>query len=74
MPSRCVVYGCSNLPDPEKGISLHKIPFYNDSRPEAIKRRKVWVDFVKSKRAKWEPGREAIYALSILKRTLLTEY
>jgi hypothetical protein len=56
MPSRCVVYGCSNLPDPEKGISLHKIPFYNDSRPEAIKRRKVWVDFVKSKRAKWEPG------------------
>jgi hypothetical protein len=56
MPSRCVVYGCSNLPDPEKGISLHKIPFYNDLRPEAIKRRKVWVDFVKSKRAKWEPG------------------
>ena len=56
MPSRCVVYGCSNVPDPENGIILHKIPYDLDLRPEAIKRRKVWVDFVKRKRAKWEPS------------------
>ena len=28
MPDRCVVYGCSNKADPEKGIGLHKIPFF----------------------------------------------
>ena len=55
MPSRCVVYGCSNIPDIENGIVLHKIPYDQDLRPEAIKRRKRWVDFVKRKRAKWEP-------------------
>ena len=54
MPSRCVVYGCSNRPDPEKGIILHKIPYDQDLRPEAIKRRNIWVNFVKRKRAKWE--------------------
>ena len=56
MPSRCVVFGCSNTPDPKNGIILHKIPYEGDSRPEAIKRRKRWVDFVKRKRAKWEPS------------------
>ena len=28
MPDRCVVYGCSNKADPEKGIGLHKISFF----------------------------------------------
>ena len=56
MPSRCVVYGCSNVPDPANGIILHKIPYDEELRPEAIKRRKLWVDFVKRKRAKWEPS------------------
>ena len=52
---QCVVAGCSNDPDPENGIFLHKIPFADDHRPVAKKRRKNWVDFVKTKRAKWEP-------------------
>ncbi|CAB3984914.1 THAP domain-containing 1-like [Paramuricea clavata] len=56
MPSRCVVFGCSNTCDPKNGVILHKIPYDGDSRPEAIKRRKRWVDFVKRKRAKWEPS------------------
>ena len=30
--------------------------FYGDTRPEAQKRRKRWVDWVKLKRAKWEPS------------------
>ena len=55
MPGRCVAGGCSAFPDVEKGLVLHAIPFYNDDRPEARKRRKKWVDFVKQKRAKWEP-------------------
>ena len=54
MPLRCVVYGCSNVPDIENGIVLHKITYDQDVRPEAIKRRKCWVDFVKRKRANWE--------------------
>ena len=56
MPSRCVVFGCSNTPHPKNGIIVHKIPYDGDSRPEAIKRRKRWVDFVKHKHAKWEPS------------------
>ena len=56
MPSCCVVFGCSNIPDPANGIVLHRIPFDGDLRPEAVKRRKRWVDFVKRRRAKWEPS------------------
>ena len=59
MPSRCVVYGCSNYPDAKNQIALHPIPFYGDQRPEAAKRRKRWVDFVKQKRAKWEPSKQS---------------
>ena len=32
---RCVVAGCSNIPDTEKCIALHKIPFHGDDRSEA---------------------------------------
>lgn len=56
MPSRCVVFGCSNTPDPASGIALHKIPYDKDFRPEAIERRQRWLDFIKRKRAKWEPS------------------
>ena len=55
MPKRCVVAGCDNVADKEKGISLHRIPYLQDERPEAKKRRKKWVDFVNLKRAKWTP-------------------
>ena len=54
MPARCVVYGCSNTPDAVNQIALHPIPYYGDLRPEAVKRRKHWIDFVKLKRAGWE--------------------
>ena len=57
MPGRCLAGGCFAFPDVEKGIVLHAIPFYNDDRPEARKRRKKWFDFVKQEiqmGAKWE--------------------
>ena len=56
MPETCVVAGCSNTRNTEKGIGLHKIPYYRDDRKEAKARRKKWVAFVKLKRAKWEPS------------------
>ena len=56
MPSLCVVFGCSNTPDSKSSIILHKIPYDGNSRPEAIKRRKRWVDFIKRKHAKLEPS------------------
>ena len=59
MPGRCVVAGCSIFPDVQNGIILHTIPFFNDDRPEAKERRKKWVDFIKQKRAKWEPTRNS---------------
>ena len=56
MPGRCVVGGCSAFPDVQIGLILNAIPFLNgDECPEARKRRKKWIDFVKQKRAKWEP-------------------
>jgi len=46
-------------PDVQEGLILHGTPFLDDERPEAKKRRKKWVDFVKQKRAKWEPTRNS---------------
>lgn len=60
MPARCVVGGCSNTRNIQEGIGLHTIPFYGDNRPEAKKRRKRWVDFVKAKREKWEPSKNSV--------------
>ena len=60
MPARCVVGGCSNTRNIQEGIALHTIPFYGDDRPEAKKRRKRWVDFVKAKCAKWEPSKNSV--------------
>ena len=59
MPNRCVAGGCSNFADVEKGIVLHGIPFLNDERSEAKKRRRKWVEFVKQKRDKWEPTKNS---------------
>ena len=59
MPTRCVAGGCSNTPDLDNGIALHSIPYFGDDRPQAKKRRKKWVDFVKQKRAKWEPSKNS---------------
>ena len=54
MPEKCVVFGCSNVRNKQKGIKLHPIPFYGKSDSEKQRRRKKWVDFVKLKRAHWE--------------------
>ena len=55
----CCIYGCSNRPDVVNRIALHPIPYYGNMRPEAVRRRKRWIDFVKLKRAGWEPSRES---------------
>lgn len=60
MPNLCVVYGCSNKADPQKGIGLHKIPFLGDDRPECVRRRKKWVDFVLRRRAHWKPTKNSV--------------
>ena len=60
MPDRCVVYGCSRENSLESGISLHKIPFLNDDRPEAKKRRKKWTDFVSIKRKEWTATKHSV--------------
>ena len=67
MPDRCVAASCSNVADPSKGIFVQTIPFFGDFRPEAIKRRKKWVDFVKAKRAKWEPTNPRVIQITIFK-------
>ena len=39
---------------------MHTIPFYGDDHPEAKKRRNRWVNFVKAKRAKYEPSQSSV--------------
>ena len=68
MLKRCVTAGCRNKRNLEEGISLHKLPFYGDERPEAKKRRKKWVDFVRLKRAKWEPSQSSVLCSEHFKR------
>lgn len=56
MPNKCVAANCSNAADACKRIFIDTIPFFGDSWPKAIiKRRKKWVDFIKAKQAKWKP-------------------
>ena len=57
MPERCVAARCNNTADPEKGISIHRIPFFNSENAAAQKRRKKWIDFVLARRKNWKPGR-----------------
>ena len=53
---RCVVFGCNNTASSGKGISLYRIPFWDDSRQVAKSRRKKWLDFIRRKRDKWNPS------------------
>ena len=50
----------SNVRSLENGRGLHMIPFYGHERPEAKKRRKRWIDFVRLKRAQWEPSKDSV--------------
>ena len=52
MPDACVVFGYSRTADPQRGIRLHRIPIFDDSREESIKRGWKWVNFVQQRRAK----------------------
>jgi THAP domain len=49
MVNRCVAYGCSNVANKEKGISMHKFPSEKDDPT----RRKAWNKAVSSTRADW---------------------
>ena len=60
MPDRCVVFGCDNSNSKEcreRGVSLHRIPYWNDDNPIAKRRRKQWVDFVCTKRANFQASK-----------------
>lgn len=59
MPTTCVAFNCNNVSNLEKGIALHVIPFFGDDRAEARERRKKWVDFIKAKRAHWNPTKHS---------------
>ena len=59
MPDACVIFGCSRTANPQRGIGLHRIPFFHDPREESIKRRRKWVNFVQQRRAKWEPTKHS---------------
>ena len=39
----CIVLGCNNTADPQRGFRLNKIRFQGDALAECIKRRKMWL-------------------------------
>ena len=57
MPRFCCVYSCSTTASKENCITVHLIPYFEDSRPVAKQRRKRWIDFVRKTRAKWTPSK-----------------
>ena len=57
MVNKCCVAGCDNFTCLKEGVSVHRIPFNNNNDPEAKRRRKRWIDFVRVRRDKWEPGK-----------------
>ncbi|KAK2554591.1 THAP domain-containing protein 1 [Acropora cervicornis] len=57
MVEKCVVYGCSNSKNKQKGISIHKIPSDSDPRAEVRRRRQRWIKFVNQTRKHWTPGK-----------------
>ena len=59
MVQKCIVYGCSNMKDEKRGISIHQIPFFSDQRPEAKKRRRKWIAFVNVKRKNWTASKRS---------------
>ena len=57
MVEKCVVYGCTNSKNKQKGISMHKIPSDSDPRAEVRRRRQRWIKFVNQTRKHWTPGK-----------------
>ena len=56
---RCVVFGCSEVANSEKGISVHVIPYFGDNRPVSVSRRKRWTDFVARTRKNWKDSQSS---------------
>lgn len=54
MPKYCIIPLCKSFSNLKEGISLHTIPYFEDSRPEAQRRRQQWLDFVNNHRAHWQ--------------------
>ena len=63
MPNRCIVDGCSDVSNADKGISLHFIPFSGDERPDKpnLMRRRQWIDFVPVETSKIGPDSQFQY-------------
>lgn len=63
MAETCIVTECNNQRDEESGVGLYSVPYSNDERPEAKKRRKRWIDFIELHRdpnQKWPPSAYAL--------------
>ena len=44
----------------KRGIYIHQIPFYGDTRSEAVKRRRKWISFVNGSRKHWTPSKYSV--------------
>ena len=57
MVNKCCTVGCGNFTCLKEGVSVHGIPYSNNDNPEAKRRRKRWIDFVRVRRDQCEPGK-----------------
>lgn len=72
MPDRCLVGGCSNENSPQDGISLHRFPFFGDERPEAVRRRSKWINFVNESRS--DPWSDSKYSVICFEHFTKTDF
>ena len=60
MELQCIVYGCNNKEDEKRGIYIRQIPFYGNTRSEAVRRRRKWISFVNGSRKHWTPSKYSV--------------
>ena len=48
----------------KRGIYIHQISFYGDTRSEAVKRRRKWISFVNGSRKHWTPSKYSVVCSS----------
>ena len=48
----------------KRGIYIHQIPFYGDTRSEAVRKRRKWISFVNGSQKHWTPSKYSVVCSS----------
>ena len=54
------LYACIDKKDENKGIYMHQITLYGDTRSEAVKRKRKWISYVNGNRKHFTPSKYSV--------------